>query len=278
MGMKKILKAIWDEFIYGGHLLAIGPVIIVLVSSRLLNVTTSVVLLFAIYLITYSVYSFDRHIDAENESSELRKSKYGSARLLRVLLIFFAIFVALVLLRENTYRLLLGVFLIVLGLCYGLFFKRISSFVPGFKSFFVSLIFSSVIFFIAIQIEIVSAELILLFVFFAARWFINTSFCDIKDRSHDKQADIKTFATIFSVTAFKKFILILNIISAIPLLIGVIRYSLPVVSLLLLLPTPYYFYLFFLHDRNRVNLQTLCNVWADSEPFLWLLVVIFSRS
>ena len=58
--IKKILKFIWDEFIYGGHLLSLGGTSVTFFSCILLNIKITLDCLFIVYLIVYVVYLYNR--------------------------------------------------------------------------------------------------------------------------------------------------------------------------------------------------------------------------
>ena len=60
MKLKKILNSIWNEFVYGGHLLSLGAVSIVYTASILLDIRITWDFLLVVYLGTESVYLYNR--------------------------------------------------------------------------------------------------------------------------------------------------------------------------------------------------------------------------
>lgn len=252
-------------------MLALGPVVIVWTTSKILGVKTDFQLLIAVYLITYTVYSFDRLIDLNNESSDERTSKIKRSYNFRLLLVIISAIISLLLLKKSIFDLIFGSLLILFGLTYGIFFKKFTKLIVGFKSFFVAAIFASVVIFL-IDNNVNIYLILLMFSFFFLRWFINTSFCDIKDRLQDQKENLKTFAATMTENNFIFLILVFNLISIIPIIYGVIAKLIPSFSLLILLVAPYYLLLIYLL-KKRYNLQSLTNVWADSETIIWFVTI-----
>jgi len=60
MVIEKILNSIWNEFVYGGHLLSFGAVSIVYAASILLDIRITWDFLLVVYLGTESVYLYNR--------------------------------------------------------------------------------------------------------------------------------------------------------------------------------------------------------------------------
>lgn len=59
MAIEKILKFIWNEFIYGGHLPSLGAAAIVLFSGILLNIKITWDCLLITYFIFYLIYLYN---------------------------------------------------------------------------------------------------------------------------------------------------------------------------------------------------------------------------
>lgn len=71
---------------------------------------------------------------------------------------------------------------------------------------------------------------------------MSAMFFDIKDISSDKEERLKTFAVVWGKERTIRALIILNLLSAVPLIIGVYLDILPWFSLALLLTLPYTFY------------------------------------
>lgn len=277
--MQKTLKNIWEEFIHGGHLVALGSVIIVICYAIIRQLPISLSLIIGIYLITYIIHLLDRYGDIKKESSPERISHYKNYEgRIKVITTISLLGLIAVFANRGLVMVLISFLLLSLGLFYGVFFKKITKYVVGFKSYYTSLAFASVIIFAAYYYN-AKFDLALLFIylFFALRWFCDTTFCDIKDIEQDKREGLKTFAATFDKKLLYKFFYTVNLISIIPLVYGVYLGVLPGYSLSLSLSALYCFYYLFLSKKENANFQKLSNVWADGEPAVWLLLIIFGR-
>ena len=270
------MNIIWNEFIYGGHLLALGPTIIVLTSLVILKLPISPALLLEAYLITFIVYFFDRYSDLDKESSNVRIKHFNSYKKLIPFVLLVVVFVVFVLMRQSGAAILLySALLLVSGFGYSLIFKRVTILVTGFKSFYVATVFASVIFFITLfYSRPVDSAILLLFAFFFMRWFINTTFCDIKDKTQDEKEGYKTYAVAMDDSRFYNFLSALNWLSIIPVLVGIYFGLLPLYSCLIVFVVPYFYLCMKLSRRQNYDVQVVTNEWADGESLLWLVLII----
>ena len=270
--MKKILLWFWNEFVYGGHLLALGSGVIIYDSMKLLEMQINWELIIATYLISFVVYSFDRFFHSRTESSRFKESFMGlHPKIFAILIIICASLVLFILLSGGLIVGLYGIFLLAIGIAYSLFFKKFTSNVLGFKSYFVAIAYGSVIFLIPLFFRISTNWIIvILFIFFIMRWFINTTFCDLKDKEEDAKKNLKTFAVNLSKLNFYFLLNLINILSIVPIIVGLWLGLLPLYSLLLLLVLPYSFFYIKKSQNQKIDLQILCNFWADAESLVWL--------
>lgn len=274
--MTRIFKSIWSEFIYGGHLLALGPTIIVFVCLKLLDLPVVFSLLVEVYLITFIVYFFDRYSDLDKESSFVRIQRFNSYKKLVPFILLVISFIVYAIMREKGIIVLLFAFLLLaLGFGYSLVFKKATKYIVGFKSFYVALVFSSVSFFVTIYYTYpLNWSILLLFLFFLIRWFANTTFCDIKDRDQDEKTGLKTYAVVLSTQAFYNFLSIINFISITPIIIGIYFGFLPIYAIFLFFVVPYFEYCLILAKKNNYDIQKVTNEWADGEALLWLFLIL----
>jgi len=275
----KLLKLVFHEFIHGGHLVAAGPTIIILVFIVITGSKVPWELIGGVYLITYIVHLFDRYFDIKNDSCEHRKAhfeKYKNS--IPTILITAIILLILLIIQSGIITLLFALLLIFSGIAYSIFLKNLTRYIIGFKSYFTAAIFASVVFFAAFSASSpIDEKTILIFIFFFIRWFANTIFCDIKDIAQDSGHGLKTFAIVFGKNKYGFFSSV-NIISSFPIIFGVMRGALPIYSLLLLTTIPYYFYYLKLSRKEDANFQKLSNMWADGESIIWLLAMLIGVS
>ena len=277
--MSKTLKKIWEEFVYGGHLVASGSVIIVICYGVIRRLPFNLLLIIGVYLITYLIHLFDRYNDIKKESSAERISHFKSyeGKIKAIIVISLLGLIAIFMNRGLT-MIIIAILLLSLGFAYGVFFKKITKFIIGFKSYYTSLAFASVIIFATYYYNAkFDLTMLLIYLFFVLRWFCNTTFCDIKDIDQDRLEGLKTFAATFNKKLLYKFFYSINILSIVPLVYGVYLGVLPGYSLFLSLSLLYCFYYLFLSKKENANFQKLSNVWADGESAVWLLLIVFGR-
>ena len=65
--IKKILKAVWDEFIYGGHLTSLAAVGILVSVAIVFNQKINICLLIIGYTISQIIYFYDHYRGAEKD-------------------------------------------------------------------------------------------------------------------------------------------------------------------------------------------------------------------
>lgn len=278
--MKKILKAIWEEFIYGGHLLSLGATSIVATVGIIVGTKPDLVIILISYLGTHSVYLFDRTRgilkDGQSKlSAHLIKRKTTSKLIvsLYVSLMFF-----LLLLYSNIVATLWAIFIFGSGFLYTEYIKPISKKIPAFKNFFIPLPY----FFLPILLLSHSNKnfelaTFLLMIFIYIRLFIAVAFYDIKDIKEDVANGIKTFATIYSKKTLFVILNVLNIFSIIPLIYGVATKSLPAFSLALILTIPYF--AFYTHKSKNVrDIVSYSLIFCDGEYLFWLPIILIARS
>lgn len=282
MNIKKIFAFAKNEFIYGGHLLSLGGASIVFTSAVLLNIRITWDFLLIAYIIIYIAYSYNRLMEFKSDSltNPLRTEHIGGYVRIFPYIIAVSFLVALLLLVEygNFDSIIFMLFMVTGSLLYTILFKNLTKNIIGFKSFYVSLFWASLIVLLAFYSGSslgISAILVFLFVFL--RLVVNTVFFDIKDIDSDKLCGLKTLPVCLGKKKVLILIHALNVISFLPLILGVYTGFLPPVSLSLF---PFYFYTFYyleLVERGSVNVQKLSYAMVDGEYVLWSLVLFYFK-
>jgi len=274
--MKKVLKAIWNEFIYGGHLAAIGPVIMVLVTCKFLKLRYPLDLLICVYLITYIAYTLDRYLDLKKNKNDPRlryMAKYQ--KIFPIILLLSTLAIVTLALHRNFFSLFSATIFIFISFAYNLAFKKLTKIITGFKSFFVALSYSATIFLIIPFTNTrLTLPILLIFLFFFARVLDNTIFCDIKDKTEDKNDKLKTLPVMLTPSKLNILLITINIFSIIPIIYGCIVKILPLTSLWFIIVIFYFFYYYGLSKKQDADAQKIANFWADGELIVWLLIFI----
>jgi len=282
MKLKKILNSIWNEFVYGGHLLSFGAVSIVYTASILLDIKITWDFLLVVYLGTESVYLYNRFKEYKvdfltNPERTEHIKKYVKYYPFIIFLMTFSAIVIVVYFNKIS-ALIFGLLLFFGGLLYSKFLKKITKKIVAFKSFFVSLMWSLLVLFLAIYYSApINLALFLFFVFVFLRWFINTTFFDIKDIETDRQEGLKTLAVVLKQSKLWQLLSIIAILAVLPLIIGVYLRVLPISSLMLFLTIPYTFFYFKQLENKNISPAFLYNVIVDGEFIFWPFFVLSSN-
>lgn len=274
--MIKIFQKIWDEFIYGGHLVAFGSVGIALCYSVISENSISIKLLVGVYLITYIIHLLDRYNDIYKETSNERKKHFENYKgKIQFIIIISLVLLAYVFWDRGLFMVGLSLFMLLIGILYGIFFKGITSRIIGFKSYYTAFAFASIVIFSTFYYNSAyDLTMLLVFLFFSLRWFCNTIFCDIKDIEADKKEKLLTFAIVYGKEKLYKIIMICNLFSSILVLMSVYFKFLPIYSILLSL-VPIYSLIYLNKSRSEnADYQHFANVWADGESVFWMSLTL----
>ena len=280
MKVKRILGFAWREFVYGGHILSFGAISITFTSATLLSIPVSWDFLLIVYLIVYTVYSYDRFkgfkqdlLTNHDRSEHIKKYiKYVPVIIPSSILVI----VGMLLYFGNQSSLIFGFFLVSFGLLYNPFFKKLTRKIVGFKSFYVSFVWASLVIFLVFYYSFsLNLAVLSLSLFIFLRWLINTIFFDIKDIKSDKKNCLKTLPALLGKMRVLSYLHIINIFSIVPIIIGVFKNLLPPYALFLLV---FYFYSFYYLQKakdEKANIHNLSYVMVDGEYLLWLIILFF---
>lgn len=282
MDIRKILEFAKKEFVYGGHLPALGAVSVVLTSVQLLGAEMAWDLLIIVYLIFYIIYAYDRLRGIEDDYATNRGRTEHTKKVLRyfpaALTVSVGIVLLLLLSSRNLGATILGLLMIVSGFLYTEYFKQITKRLIGFKTLYVSFVWACLPLLTAVYCNLpVNSALLIVFCFMFYRAIVNTVFFDIKDIASDKKRGLKTIPAFFGRRGSLFFIHIVNFVSFLPLIFGVYRAILPPFALALLFFYFYSFYYLRIAEKGNANIQKLSYVMVDGESLFWPLVLLLAR-
>jgi 4-hydroxybenzoate polyprenyltransferase len=280
-GIKNFFKLARQEFIYGSHMLSWGGVSIVVAAALVLSLPIRWEFLIVTYSLIYTVYLYDRYADAQNDSSiSTNQSRHFHKYylkwtpliiILNVLLISFVF----ILYRIRFDAFMLVFFMLVSGLFYGSFLKRFTKRIPGFKNFFVPLIWSLLIIlmFLSYSFDLnAGAWLFALFVYL--RIFIGVSFSDIKDTERDSSEKIRTLVVVLGQKKFLRILMLINILPVIILIAGVWSNMLPPISLILIVTSFYSYFYLWITSQKDVDVVSLTSNLVYAENIWWAPLVL----
>ena len=282
MKVERILKFVWDEFVYGGHLLALGAASVVFTSAILLNVPITWDFLLIVYLIFYVIYFYNRFREIENDflTNPERTQYFKKYIKYTSLVISCSILVIAGMLFHfgNFPSLIFGLLMLLSGLFYSSFLKKFTGKIFGFKSFYVSFIWALlVIFLISYYSFPLDIAVIFIFIFIFLRCLVGTNFSDIKDIDSDKKEELLTLAIVYGERKLIKSLNLISIFSVILVVVGVYFNLLPIFSLMLILTFFYSLYYFKKLSDKKIKSPILYSVLVDGEHVPWLIFVLIGK-
>jgi len=281
VNIKIILKKIWDEFVYGGHFLALGDVVALYVMAVILNISVTWSFLVVIYLCVFSANLFNRsdesgHDTLTNPVRVKVMEKYVK-NFYPIIIICSIVSIGLILYYSSLQALIFAVLIFLIAILYTVLFKNMTKYVIGFKSFIAAFFYALMVILLIVYYSApINAAVILIFVFYFVRIFISNAACDVKDIESDKKRGLKTIAISLGEDGAMKFLNALNIVSGLLIIWGVYSNMLPMYSLALLLTVPYAIYYFYLNSKVRSK-EFFTNAIVDGEFLLWLPYLLIGK-
>ena len=234
-----------------------------------------------VYLITYTVYLYNRFKDFDEDflTNPIR-TQYIKKNIKNIpFTIFYPILIIMGMLFyfANFLSLIVGLLLLLLGILYSLYLKKLTRNIVGFKSFYVSFIWILLLIFLILYYSFsFTVSFWCVFIFILLRELINPCFCDLKDIESDKKENLKTFPVIFGKEKVLKYLSVINIVSGVLIIVGVYSGLLPKFASVLLFVVPYTFYYFNKVNKEK-NPEFLYSILPDGEFILYIPFILISR-
>ena len=273
----KFLRKFLDEFVYGGHFLAIGDSIAMLSMALVLNIPITWSFLVVVYLCVFSANLFNR--SDESEVDELTNpvrvkimNKYVK-NFYWISVFCIGISVALILFYSNLWALFFAATIFLLAILYTSVFKNLTKYIVGFKSMIAAFYYALVVILMAIYYSMpIDLAVILIFLFYYSRIFISNAVCDVKDIDGDRKRGLRTIAIALGEKGAMRFLNLFNILSGLILVFGILVGVLPLLALSLLLTIPYTSYYLYLNSKIDAK-EMYTNAIVDGEFIFWILFV-----
>lgn len=225
--ISRYIALLYGEFIYGGHLAALGSAIMVFTISILLNIKINLPLLASAYLSTLIVYSYDYHKDAKKDTASNYVRASHLARRVKfypyMLTFYMVSFIFLLVYLGNLSLLALSAGLALSGILYSVLFKGFTRQIPGFKNMYTSAIWAvGSTFYLAAYYSLrPGIFFFLMFLFIFLKVLVNTIFYDVKDIEADRYNGLKTLPVSLGESKTMMLLHLLNVAAGIPILTGV---------------------------------------------------------
>lgn len=280
--MGKAFKIIWNEFVYGGHLVSVGLACIVILAAILLGIKLTWDFPVVIYLLSLAPCLFGRYFGLKEDAlTNPERSEYlgNKAKMIPYIVAVLLLLMFTILVAYHRYSIILfATCLILLSFIYDLYLKKLTRVIVGFKNYFIGIVFTSLIFMLAISYSYqFSLSFILVTVFIFIMSAMGAAFSDIKDIESDKKAGLKTFAVVLGRERLLYGLSFFIILALISIFVGVYLRILPSFALMLFLVLPYNIMLFLESRKPDVKVDFLYGAAFDSQLILWLLLVLIGR-
>ena len=280
-----IVKIVFNEFVYGGHLLSLGGSLGFVGSIMIiLDLPFAWEPILITYLIPQIIYTYNHFKELKSDiNTNPERAKYLEKKVAYFPLIVFSyiiILFATALFFTNWQILLYITLLTIGGILYTTCFKKLTSKIICFKNTYIALSWALTVFIPLLYYSLsfnVFFLLFFLFVFFRA--ILNTIFFDIKDIEEDQLKKLKTLPVIIGKRRTLKVLNIINLFSFVPIIIGILIEGVPFFVIILVV---FYFYsLYYLVEAQRVSskkIRSFSYIMVDGEYYFWPLLLLITKS
>lgn len=205
--LEALLRFLKREILYNGHLQSLGTATIVYGTGKLLNIEPIVPATIASYFLFQSIYIYDRYHDLKIDlATNAVRSKHllSYAPYIPIIFLLYLFATSLFLIKySNITALIYSFILLILGILYPIYFKRLTKTIPLFKNIYVASVFAiSTLYpgiFTATRLQSIDfITLISLYIFIEA--LIMQFILDCKDTETDKEEGLKTLPVLTSKT------------------------------------------------------------------------------
>jgi len=278
--MSRILNLIWNEFVYGGHLLSLGAVSIVYTAAVLLGIRITWDFMVIVYLGSYAPYIYNRYRELNKDFfTNVERTRHLEKYVKNIpamIALSVIIMMGIFLYFNKIPALLFALLLFLISFSYSILFKGLSKKIIGFKNFYISLGWALLVVLLAIYYTFpMSWSILLISLFVYLRLYVNTNFFDIKDIESDKKEQLLTLPIVLGQEKLKMILNLINVLTSTPIIIGVFSRFLPFYSLTILFTIPYAFY--YLNKTKMGNNRFLYYVIVDGEYILWPIFILSSK-
>jgi len=271
----KNLKVILGEFVYGAHLISLGFAGIVFTTTLILNIKTNWQIVLIAYLISQITYNYN-HLKEVEKDFKANPERTGHVKKTggNLIVIYIIIFLFLLIYFFNLKFFIFATLLLVASVFYTIFFKKLTKKIIGFKNFYVSTCWAMG----AFLPFFLNPSVFLIFIFIFLRLLLDTIFFDLKDVESDKKESLLTFPVKFGENNTRSFLHILNLISFVPLFLGIFFKIIPTYTLSLIVIYFYGFYYIKKSEKiDQRKMLFISYILVDGQYVFWPIIIIFGK-
>ncbi len=277
----KILTGIWDEFVYGGHLLSLGASAIVLTVTIMIHRDISIPLILISYLVTQVIYTLNHYREIQLDivtNPERARHLIASKNVLPFLISFYVISIITLLVLFSNYITI--IFTLVLGFLGFFYLKNLTKTIIGFKNYYVAFLWAAASVLLPYLFFSITFDKLFyfIFIFIFVRWLINTTFFDLKDVDGDRLEGLKTIPVVIGVNKTLYLLAFYNIISAFILLFLVYSRMIELSFISYLFFIIYTIaYLLLAVNADKEKIRKISYIMVDGEYILWPIIMLVGR-
>ncbi|MDG6243225.1 MAG: UbiA family prenyltransferase [Methanolobus sp.] len=277
--LTKLTNLFWKEMVFGGHLFAMGSVAVILVCATLFRLQVGLDILFCSYLLFYAIYLYDysQGVSADELTNSSRARYLRSKhKAMCTVLITSLLLVALLFLFANIVTTFIAVCILLLGLLYGNYFKKVTKRIPAFKNFFVSFVWSFMVLFVFIYYSLpITYSALMLSMFIFIRMMNIQILFDVRDAEGDRKDGLLTIPALFSERHYP---LILRSVNYLSILFVTVCVFLDLLPLLTLAFIPMFYYAAgYINNVVKSKKKSSSYVFAACEPIMWSVLIFSGR-
>jgi len=282
--MSKAFKVVINEFVYGGHLLSLGAASIVWTILIWIDKSNGLEIIILAYFISQIVYSYDHLSDlkkADKNSNKERTDHIFITKNYQILSFGVNVILFLALLfYVRTNASLLALIIVIAGILYSYKTKQLTRNILGFKNIYVALFWGVLTYLVVLfySIPLTNIFMFSIFTFIFLRWIINTTYFDIKDVEKDREERLKTIPAVFGIRSTIFYLQLVNLMSALLLILMVYLGVFPVFSLIMLLFSFYSVYYLIMASRvTKKRLRIISYIVVDGEYIFWPIALLMGK-
>jgi 4-hydroxybenzoate polyprenyltransferase len=274
-------RSLWSNFVFGGYLMpladaaGIGALGLLLLGSFPWYAAAS------IFLLTFFIYALNRivEIDIDGVSNPERTRLLRSQRRIQIALVTLSLAGGIVVqfAAQSWQAVLCAALWTGTGwwYCFGL--KNFTRRVVGLKGYVIAFMYGlwplHVLWF---NTPVLPRGALELTTFVILRMLLSTSVSDLKDVEMDRGQGLRTFAVVMPPQRFLFALHALNLISAAPIIAGLLRGSLPPAAAGLLLSVPFGMFFRRAESRDSRSARWFTAAVLDAEGLVWATGILLA--
>ena len=286
--MRQISNPLLREFVYGGHLGALGAPSIAASAAILLGRSPTIALLLMAYLFTYGAYMLNRRSDIKQDrlSSTSRTNYLGSLSKYLMLISGTCFALGYVIAFETNLVFFVALLMpLILALGYSIGSKKLVGIIGAkrfkdkllIKNIAISFGWSLIPLLLGHYYQCVTLVLLSFIPFIFLRIMSNTIFFDLRDVKADEEFGVRTIPVVYGSTRAQNVMTFIDVSSMAYIAALSLAGWFPLYSMVMIvLPAYSLIYRWFSKLPNS-DMEFLCNVVADGEDILWGPVMLIGE-